>query len=330
MKNILKHIKENSFSKAYLLYGEEDFLKKMYKDKIIKAISGDDTMNLSFFEGKDVPVDEIGDLSRTMPFFAERRLIVIEDGGLFKSSQESLTDIVKNAPDTTFFLFVEKEVDKRNRLYKAVNDVGYVCELKTQTEEALTEWAGRFFRNEGIQISRNDLNYFVAKTGPDMNNIDNEARKLAAYACVKGSISREDIENVCVTRTADRVFDMINAMAARKTDQVMSLYGDLLALKEPPMKILALIGRQFSQLLSIKSMAEEGKGSSEIAARLGIRPYFMGRYMSQVQSYTMKELKEAVKDCVNAENDIKSGRQEEKYAVELLIVKYSMDRERNI
>ena len=45
---------------------------------------------------------------------------------------------------------------------------------------------------------------------------------------------------------------------------------------------------------------------------------------------TMKELKEAVKDCVNAENDIKSGRQEEKYAVELLIVKYSMDRERNI
>lgn len=74
---------------------------------------------------------------------------MIEDCGLFKAASEEMAEAVKNAPDTTVFLFVESEVDKRNRLYKAVNDVGYVCEMKTQKESDLMSWCAKQFGAAG-------------------------------------------------------------------------------------------------------------------------------------------------------------------------------------
>lgn len=323
MREIMKHIKEGTFARAYLLYGAEDYLKRTYKNKLRDAICGDDDMNFSYYQGKETDLADIEDTSRTMPFFAERRLIMIEDSGFFKSSSQEMADIVKNAPDTTFFVFVENEVDKRNRLYKTVNETGYVCEMKTQTQEALMTWAAKLFGASGKKITRNDMSYFIEKAGLDMNTLFNEAQKLISYSGDREVIEKQDIDEVIAARPEDRVFDMINAMSAGKTDRVIQLYGDLLALKEPPMKILALIGRQFSQLLAVKDLQKAGAGNSEIAQRLGIRPFFMGRYASGAGHYTEEQLRQALEDCVCAENDVKSGKCEDKYAVELLLIKYS-------
>jgi DNA polymerase-3 subunit delta len=70
---------------VYLLYGEEDYLKKQYKEKLRSAmLSPDDTMNFAYYEGKGINVKEVIDLAETLPFFAERRLIIMEDTGFFK------------------------------------------------------------------------------------------------------------------------------------------------------------------------------------------------------------------------------------------------------
>ena len=323
MKNILKHIEENNYAKAYLLYGEEDYLKRMYKHKLVNAISGDDSMNYSYYEGKDTDVNDIKDTSFTMPFFAERRLIVIEDSGMFKTSSEAMADVVKEAPETTIFVFVDSEVDKRNKLFKTVNDVGYVCEMKSQTEADLSNWVRRIFRESGRDISDRDRALFIAKSGFNMDNLRNEADKLIAYTEGRNIITSADIDAVCVTQTEDRVFDMINAIATKDRGKVMRLYGDLLALKEAPLKILALLGKQFSTLLAVREMLDLGHGSSMITERLGIRPYFAGRYISQAKGFSAKELRNAVEDCVEAEEGIKTGRWDDTYAVELIILKYS-------
>lgn len=322
MKEIMKHIKSNSFAAVYLLYGDEDYLKTRCRNRIRDAICGDDTMNLSMYQGKDVPAEEVADLVRTMPFFAERRLIIIENSGLFKNASDDMVEIVKNMTDTAVLLFVESEVDKRGRLYKAVNEKGYACEMKKQTEAALKDWAARIFAEAGKKITLRDMELFLARTGDDMNNIYNEAQKLIAYTGGADIIGAGDIESVCPMRPEDRVFDMINAMASGKKDEAVRLYSDLLALKEPPMKMLTLIERQFATLLSVSSMLGQGKSSQDIAARLGLRPFFVGRYISQAKHYPDEMLRNAVEDCVATETAVKTGQMEDKYAVELLIVKY--------
>ena len=112
----MKILSRDNLRHIYLLYGEEDYLKKQYRDRLVKAMLPEgDTVNYAHYEGKGLPVGEIIDLAETMPFFAERRLIVIEDSGLFKSSAAEFADYIKNLPETTCFLFVENEIDKQKQ-----------------------------------------------------------------------------------------------------------------------------------------------------------------------------------------------------------------------
>ena len=323
MKNINNHIKENNFSKAYLLFGDEDYLKSTYKKRLINAISGDDTMNLSYYEGKDIDVQDVVDTSNTLPFFADKRLIVIENSGFLKNSSESIASAIKNAPESTCFIFVENEVDKRNKTYKALIENGYVCEMKKQTEDTLMTWAAKMFKDAGKKITRDNMAYFLAKTGNDMNNIKNEADKIISYTGAADEITMEDIDLICTVQTEEHVFAMIDSISEKNKDKVMRLYSDLVALKEPPMKILALLGRQFATLMAVKEMAQEGHPAQVVAEKLGIRSYYIGKYISQSKSFTLKQLRQAVEDCVEADYSIKSGLMTDTYAVELVIMKYS-------
>ena len=72
MKTINEHIKKQEFVSFYLLYGEEDYLKRQMKERLVHALVADgDTMNYGSFEGKRVDQQEILDLAETLPFFAE-------------------------------------------------------------------------------------------------------------------------------------------------------------------------------------------------------------------------------------------------------------------
>ena len=125
MQIIKEHIKQNQFKQCYLLYGTEEYLKKLYKNKLKTGIIGDeDTMNYTYFEGKSIEIPKVIEVAETLPFFSERRLILIQNSGLFKSTND-LADYIKTMPDYCYIVFVESEVDKRNRLYKAVKEGGH-------------------------------------------------------------------------------------------------------------------------------------------------------------------------------------------------------------
>ena len=129
MKVIKEHIKSGSFKPFYLLYGSEDYLKKLYRDKLKNAILNDDSnMNYSYFEGKDVEPRKVFEVAQTLPFFSDKRLIIIENSGLFKA-QSDLSDLLVNTPESTIIVFVESELDKRNKLYKFVKDHGTISEM---------------------------------------------------------------------------------------------------------------------------------------------------------------------------------------------------------
>ena len=100
MKRVIEDIKTGEFKQIYLFTGSEDYLKFQYRDKLIQALMPEgDTMNLSRFQGKGQDVREIISLGETMPFFAERRMIVLEDTGFFKNSCGDLADYLERIPE---------------------------------------------------------------------------------------------------------------------------------------------------------------------------------------------------------------------------------------
>lgn len=322
MKVLAQDIKTRQFKPVYLLYGEEAFLKKSYKNQMKEAIAGDDTMNSHSFEGKGLDLKEIISLADTMPFFGERRLLVIEDSGLFKSGGgEMLVEYLPHMPDTTCILFVESEVDKRNRLYKKVKDLGYAAEMTRQNASQLAAWAGKILAKEGKKITGRTMELFLSKTGDDMENIQMELEKVISYTMGKDVVTDQDVEEICTVRVTNKIFDMVSAIVNRKTKAAMDLYEDLLTLKEPPMRILFLIARQFNQIFQVKELMGQGMDRGSIASKLKLQPFVVGKVMPQARGFSREQILSYVNLCVDAEEAVKTGRLNERLAVELLIAK---------
>ncbi len=324
MKRINEDIKNNTFSQIYLLFGEEAYLRKQYKDRLRKALCADgDTMNCHYYEGKDIQVGEIIDLAETMPFLAERRVIILENTGLFKHGGEALAEYLAEPSETAFFVFVESEIDKRSKLFKAVQSKGVAVEFAVQDEETLKRWILGMIKRENKNISGNALQAFLNKTGTDMENIYKELEKLFCYCLDKESITEADIEEICTQRISNQIFDMVNAVAEKQQRRALSLYYDLLALREAPMRILFLVGRQFNILLMVKEMKKKGYDNKTIASKAGIPPFTVGKYAAQASKFKNADLRRAITECVEADEAVKTGRMNDKMSVELLLVKYS-------
>lgn len=321
MQTLNQDIKTGEFKQIYLLYGEEAFLKNSYKNRLKEAIIGDDTMNFARFEGKGLDVDELIRLADTMPFFAERRLILVEDSGFFKSASDALVQYLPSMPDTTILLFVETEVDKRNRLYKKVKDMGYAAELNRQDSDQLARWAGGILTREQKKITKHTMELFLSMAGDDMENIRMELEKLISYTLGREVITDEDVLAVCTVQVTNRIFEMVSAIVNRQPRKAMDLYEDLLTLKEPPMRILFLIARQFNQLLQVKDLMGKGMDKGTIASKLKMQPFVVGKTMPQARQFGREQILSYVEFCVETEEAVKSGRLQDRLAVELLITR---------
>ena len=324
MKTIDNDIKMGQLKNVYLLYGTEDYLKRQYRDKLKHAlVEPDDTMNFSAYEGKDINPKELIDLSETLPFFKEKRMILVENSGFFKNSCDDLAEYMSQVPESTCFVFVEEEVDKRSKLFKAASRAGSAVEFETPKEDMLDRWILGRIQREGKKITQSVMQLFLSKTGSDMENIDKELEKLICYTLDKTEISAADVEAICTGQTENKIFEMIDAISARNQKKALDLYYDLLALKEAPMRILFLIARQFQNLLLIKSMSAKGYPAVSIAKTAGMPSFAVQKNLRQAGAFKINQLKEAIEDCGQAEEDVKTGRMADQLAVELLIVKYS-------
>ncbi len=324
MKQIAADIKNGQYKKLYLLYGNEAYLKKLYLSKLLNglgAVEGD--MNFSRFTGNNVRDEDIIGTAETLPFFADRRVILVDGANVFKEKHELLEEYLSKLPDYLTVIFSETEADKRSRLYKTIVKYGYAAEFASMDTKDLAQYTAGRLAAAGKKIRRDTCEEFLAGTGTDLYYINNELDKLISYMGGREVVTIEDIEAVCSPVVENRIFDLVSAVTSGDKRTALLKYNDLLTLKEPPMRILYLLARQFDQMLHIKEMAEEGSGPQLIAEKLKMNPYVVKKMMPGVKRYSKEELRLAVEDMVKAEEDVKTGFLAERLSVELMIIKYS-------
>ena len=262
-------------------------------------------MNFSCFEGKGIDEKELTAMADTVPFFSDYRLIIVENSGFFKTSgHETLAEYMKHIPETTCIVFVESEVDKRSKLFKAVSSTGYAANLTMPGD-------------------KQTMQYFLQLVEHDMNGMRQEMEKLICYVGHRQVIEKADVDAVCCVFVENKVFDMISAVAEKNQKRAMQLYDDLVALKEPPMRILYLMIKQFNTLYEVRDLAVKGYPASAIAEKTAIRDFIVKRNISLGRHFEIAALREAVAYGTELEEEIKTGRITDRLAVELMIQKYS-------
>lgn len=324
MKTINQDIEKKEIKQFYLLFGAEDYLKRQYRDKLAEAlVDTEDTMNYNYFEGNNFQLQAVLDIGETLPFFTDKRVIVLENSGLFKKAPEEIEKRLEQFPDSTHVIFVEKEVDKRSRLYKWIGKHGYASELNTPDEKMLITWVKGLCRAEGKQIEDSAIFYFVEHMGTDMLLLKNELEKLFCYRYESERITVEDIREVCVSQASDKMFEMLDAIGVHNQDKALLLYHDLLALREPAMRVLYMLTRHFHILMQMSVLMSEGKDNKGMAAACGIPPFSVKKYAAQAEKYSYERLKNMVEKCQATDQGIKTGMVQDVVGVELLIVEFS-------
>lgn len=329
MKEILEDIKNKNFKNIYLFYGEENYLKNYYEDKLKKSIIDEvfSMMNIDEFDGKNVNVQSIIDSANTSPFLSERRLILVKSSGLFitgkKYETDKFTDFICNIPSTTIILFIEQSVDKRNKLYKALNRVGSTIEFKIPKETEIINWVMGLFSKNNMFISKACATKFIQTVPYNMETMVLEINKLVNYKGENNEITEKDIEFICTKSLDTKIFELVKAVGERNLEKSLDIYSNLLIMKEQPLMILAMVTRQFRLILRCKALSSKGASVNEIATTLELRSFVVTECIKQGKNFKYDTLLKALNECLEMDINIKNGKLNDKLAVEIFIIKYT-------
>ncbi len=321
IKIINEDIKSGEFARLYLFCGEEEYLKRQFLKNLTEAlVDPSDSMNYAVFKTDAAKADDIVQTCQSLPFFADRRVCLVDDSGFFKKGNETVEKLLEELPDTTVLIFCEREVDKRTKIYKAADKAGKVLSFETPSEGDLINWIRKLFKDEDVTCDDTAVFTLLSAVGHNMTALRNEVDKLIGYSMETKRISEADVHALCISQAENKIFEMIDAISERNSKKALSLYADLLSLREPMMRILYLITRQYRILEEARFALGTGADKAQIAKLTGVNSYYMGKYISIANRYTEKELIAAFDRCQQADNNIKTGREKDQLAVELLIM----------
>lgn len=322
MKQLKQHIKDRSFKPVYLFYGSEAYLKNLYRKEMVKAILPDsDSMNLTYLEGKNPDIPTIADTANTMPFFSEKRLIILENTGFFKGSCK-LSEMLEDFPDSTIIIFIEKEVDKKTLMYKKVSKIGYVCEMNSLSSEDLMKFIAARLSVYGLRIRRDTAQYMLMYCSTDMDLLVQELYKLISYCEGKDTVTSEDIEIICTKSLSGKAFQLTNYIGEGDLNNALKLYHELLSSKEQPRNILPKIIEHMNNLLLIKDLTAKSTPTAIIAKKMRLQPsrsFLVSKYRQQSKNFSSKMLRNYIEYAISQEERFKKGLMKEQLAVELVI-----------
>lgn len=322
---IKEQLKNNSFSQIYLFYGEEVLLKEHYikkiKEKMIPPhIEG---FNYYIFSKDSLDNSNIEDAIESLPVMSDYKLIYIKDSELFKNAKHSDSDfwvrIMNDLPEYIHIIFDEKDVDKRNIIYKTVKKIGLFHEFKKDKLYDLINWTGRLAATYGRKITKENIRYLLENCDNGMINIKNEIIKLCSYCHDKDEITKNDIDNVCTKSIESKVFSLMDAIAQKDFKQVYSLLKDMKTLKESVIKIIAILAKQFSQILKVKLLIKKGESNAQIAKLVGIPPFAVRKYAKFSNKFSYNFLNSIIIKCSKTDIDIKNGKINDWVGLEILV-----------
>ena len=315
--------------RAYLLCGSEEYLINYNKKRLLETLSvRPDDMNFTGFSGSSLDLSALSDAIMTMPFFAERRVVLVEGSGLFKSASEPFLHILESIPETTVLVFAEKNVDKRYAPYKYFKKNYIVNEYDMLTGPDLEKWAiGRKLGGAGLKITQDVWQTFLSITTADkkmnnMSNLNNELEKLISYCHGKDRVEMGDVYAITSGYSGDSIFALLDAIASGDKAAVMRSYHEMLLSDPEPEKIIHMILWEFRGLYSAGELYSEGMSNVEIAKRTGMYEWQVKKHgnAGHFKSFPPKRARSAIERATGVLRDIRRGSMDSKIGAELLIM----------
>lgn len=331
---------KDNLANVYLFYGEENYKKRLYRDRLKQLVTAGNNMNYSYFEGNSINFSQVYDSVVTLPFFAKKRLVVVENSGKFKSKagggeessegKDSVADalllkILEELPSTTCLAFFEESAAKNKKIYKLIKNKGEVVECAADADGDVISWLSKGFAQAGKKVNRGTLQLLIDRVGTDYDKLRREYEKILGYVGDAPEIRREDILAIASEDVESKIFDMLGAMGRKDVRKVLEKYNDLLVNREHPLFILAMLRTQFRTLLQTAELRNKGYTTGEVAKILKKRDFMIRNAEGYLRGgFKMKDVRDILEEISEVDRKIKTGDLNEQTGVEMLLIRASV------
>ena len=323
-------LKAGTVRNVYCFYGPEAFIRRSAVAKLREKVlmPGLESMNETVLTAPTA--QQIIESCETLPMMSDYRLIIVRDCALAQSgkakdeAQESaaLCEYLPRVPETTCLLFdLGDGVDKRKKLSQALMKLPGAVSFDALDDAQLARWMGQTLRPLGKRMDRAACEALAFASGRDLTLLSGELQKLAAYVGERADITEQDIEQVATHTAECTVFSMVDAITEGRAQQAFGLLGVLLQGGEQRIGILAMITRQYRQMMHLSALLRERVPQGQQAKLLGVPPFALTRLSRQVGKRSYEALRTCVEACVQADYDIKRGALREDAALEQLMLR---------
>ena len=298
INSIVAAIKKGLVKPIYFLMGEEPY----YIDKISEFIETnvlDDSekgFNQVVMYGRDVTIEEIASSAKRFPMMAEKQVIIVKEAQDLSRTIDHLLSYAQNPQPSTVLVmnYKYKKLDKRKKLYKAIEKCGVIFNSKKLYDNQVSDWIRRVLSGKNYKIEPKAAQMLVEFLGTDLSKIYNELEKLITILPEGAIISSEDIEkNIGISKDFNN-FELKKAVGEKqivKANRIINYFAEN-PKRNPLVLTIALLNSFFTQLLQYHGL--ESKDKFTVAKSLGVNPYFVGDYASAASKYPMRKVSQII------------------------------------
>lgn len=326
----------------YLLHGDDEFSRSEALAELRHRM-GDPAMaelNTTRFDGREVSLAELQHTCNTIPFFSDRRLVIVE--GLLTHLQKTgsaeqrkkalpvqaagcqeLVEYLPRIPQTTRLVLVEPEsIGARHPLRCLIAQdeaLGYEREFRLPRGKGLARWISRRVRERGGRITPQATAQLVAFVGDNLRLLAQEIEKLLSYVDRARPIAEEDVQLLVSDVREANIFDMVDALGQRDGEAASRLLHRRLEGGDHPLALLGMMARQIRILIQVKELSQGGLNKEAIARRLRLHPFVVRKALAQERNFSMEQLESIHRRLLETDVAIKRGQMDPVLALDMLI-----------
>jgi DNA polymerase III subunit delta len=323
---------ERRINWVYLFHGEDELSSREAVQGLVVRMK-DSPMgeyNISTFEGERLPLADLISTCQTFPLMADKRLVVVTGllsylqdrapRGSKKGTVEELQRFLPTVPEFCRLVFVEEQlIPERDPILKVIQGFGGFVKAHRLDERGALGWTQARARKVGCRLSVEAADELATAVGPNSRLLNSELLKLATY-CGDRTVGVDDVRALVGEARKANVFAMVDALGQRQAGVALRELRRLLAEGDHPLRVMAMVIRQFRLLLQVKEMSEAGASPDEIAPRIGSPPRAVHGLQRQARNFSFSQLEHIYGRLLEWDLEVKTGVREPEAALELLLV----------
>lgn len=294
--DFIQLINTNALSGAYLLHGEEEFIKESVIRSVVDSIP-EDTRAFNYTLLRDAVLSEITDSCETLPMFADKKLVIVrETAGSIDNS--ALCEYCGRIPAETILLIVKKGVcDERTALVKYFVKAKRDVLFEKPDISTAVRWAMRTAAEQGVKLEQPAARLLIEIVGTDMASVNNELSKAIDRVGPGGAITSEIVSSTVIGNIESKIFAMLSFFTSGKVKEGMqSLRVLLYESREAPLSVISFLESRFKLMLQGKLIMADGLNPKAAAKKMEGSAYANELACRAAVKYSVKDLEKLVSD----------------------------------